>query len=218
MINVVLIDDDILNRSQLKTAMEHNGITVIAEGASADEAVALYAEFKPDVIVIDLHLFGRSGLYAMVKIKKMYHDAKIVALASTQSEFYINKCVKNGVLGYMMKYDRMSEIVLSVRKAADRIPHFSADIADKIFNIHGKISSNLSLLTAAEFEAVQLLAMGKSIKAISLILKIKRETAHVHKYKAFKKLHISSLEELLRLAVLEQLLPTCYLNELTGVA
>lgn len=104
--NIVVIDDDKLVALSLKTILESTGkINVIAMGSSGSEAISLYNECKPDVMLMDIRMDGMTGLEAGEKIIAGNPDAKILYLTTFSDDEYIVKALTIGAKGYILKQD-----------------------------------------------------------------------------------------------------------------
>lgn len=104
--NIIVIDDDKLVALSLKTILESSGgITVAAMGSSGDDAIRLYDEHKPDVVLMDIRMEGMTGLEAGEKILSAHPDAKILYLTTFSDDEYIVKALTIGAKGYILKQD-----------------------------------------------------------------------------------------------------------------
>ena len=98
---IVIVDDDILVSSALKTILEAGGeVEVTGTGQDGKDAVRLYDELLPDVLLMDMN-----GLDAAEQILKRHTDAKILLLTTFSDDAYIVKALKYGVKGYLIKQD-----------------------------------------------------------------------------------------------------------------
>ena len=104
--NIVVIDDDKLVALSLKTILESdNEITVAATGGSGEEAINLYKEHKPDIMLMDIRMQGMTGLEAGGKILQEFPDARILYLTTFSDDEYIIKAIRMGAKGYILKQD-----------------------------------------------------------------------------------------------------------------
>ncbi len=103
---VLVVDDDKLVAISLKTILEADGeITVVGTGYNGEEAIALYQENKPDVLLMDIRMETMSGLEAAEHILKEYPEAKILFLTTFSDDEYIVKALSIGAKGYILKQD-----------------------------------------------------------------------------------------------------------------
>ena len=103
---IVVIDDDKLVALSLKTILESTpDIEVIAMGSSGEEAIGLYNEHKPDIMLMDIRMEGMTGLEAGVEILKDFPDARLLYLTTFSDDEYIIKALGMGAKGYILKQD-----------------------------------------------------------------------------------------------------------------
>ena len=104
--NIVVIDDDRLVAMSLKTILESTKkITVTATGSSGSEAVALYRQHRPDVMLMDIRMEGMSGIDAGKEILREFPDAKLLYLTTFSDDEYIISALNMGAKGYILKQD-----------------------------------------------------------------------------------------------------------------
>ena len=104
--NIAVIDDDMLVAVSLKTILESTGIiNVAATGNSGEEAIEIYREVHPDVMLMDIRMQGMTGLEAGEKILKEDPQAKILYLTTFSDDEYIVKALSIGAKGYILKQD-----------------------------------------------------------------------------------------------------------------
>lgn len=103
---ILVVDDDKLVAISLKTILEATGaITVEAIGNSGSEAIALYDQVQPDVLLMDIRMQDMTGLEAAEQIIGKYPEAKILFLTTFSDDEYILKALHIGAKGYILKQD-----------------------------------------------------------------------------------------------------------------
>ena len=103
---IIVTDDDKLVALSLKTILESTGrITVEAMASGGEEAIRLYDELSPDVMLMDIRMEGITGLEAGEKILASHPDAKLLYLTTFNDDEYIVKALRMGAKGYMLKQD-----------------------------------------------------------------------------------------------------------------
>ena len=103
---ILVIDDDKLVALSLKTILESTpDIEVMAMGNSGEEAIALYDEHRPDVILMDIRMEGMTGLEAGERILNKYPEARILYLTTFSDDEYIIRALGMGAKGYILKQD-----------------------------------------------------------------------------------------------------------------
>ena len=104
--NIAVIDDDKLVALSLKTILESTGnIKVAAMGSSGEEAVSIYRETRPDVMLMDIRMEGMTGLEAGTLILAEDASARILYLTTFADDEYIIKALNMGAKGYILKQD-----------------------------------------------------------------------------------------------------------------
>ena len=168
--NVLVIDDDKLICSSLKTILESAGdITVVGTGNDGHQAVSLYEKLKPDILLMDIRMDRMSGLEAGETILRAYKDAKILYLTTFADDEYIIKAIKIGAHGYILKQD--FEIIIPSLKAVHLGQFvFGQDIVTKLPSLM-KIAKQNSFsefdINEKELEIITLVAEGLNNKEIS---------------------------------------------------
>ena len=168
--NIVIIDDDVLVSSALKTILESKEeIRVSGMGQDGGEALRLYREHKPDVLLMDIRMKNVSGLAASREILKEYPEAKILLLTTFSDDEYIVKALKYGVKGYLLKQDYNSILpALQAVKTGQTV--FGTEIIAKIPDLLQEKKTfdwEAHEISEKELEVISLVAEGLSNKEIA---------------------------------------------------
>lgn len=167
---VVLIDDDALVVVSLKAILEANeDIEVVAMGHSGEEAIKLYEQYKPDVLLMDIRMSGMSGLGAGEEILGKHSDARILYLTTFMDDEYIVRALNIGAKGYILKQD-FEGIAPALMAVAKGQSVFGQDIVEKLPCLMSKKEAfdyKRFNLTDKEFEIMEELAAGESNKEIA---------------------------------------------------
>lgn len=168
--NIVIIDDDVLVSSALKTILESKEeIRVSGMGQDGGEALRLYREHKPDVLLMDIRMKNVSGLTASQEILKAYPEAKILLLTTFSDDEYIVKALKYGVKGYLLKQDYNSILpALQAVKTGQTV--FGTEIIAKIPDLLQEKKTfdwEAHEISEKELEVISLVAEGLSNKEIA---------------------------------------------------
>ena len=132
--NIVIVDDDDIVLLSLKTIIEANGINVLAMGKNGDDAVRLYEEFKPDVLLSDIRMEGKTGIEAAYEITDRHKDAKILFLTTFSDDDYVIDALKCHAKGYILKQD-FEGIIPAVNAVYSGQSVFGGEIVSKLPNI-----------------------------------------------------------------------------------
>lgn len=166
---IITVDDDRIVAISLKTILEAKGIEVAAIGGSGAEAIELYRQYKPDVLLMDIRMDGMTGIEAAEKILAEDRSAKILFLTTFFDDEYIVKAIGIGAKGYILKqdYDGIEEALKAVvrgqsvfgSEVVSKLPELLSPKETFDYEAHG--------IGRKEQEIIALVAEGLSNKEIS---------------------------------------------------
>jgi len=205
MIQVGIVDDHAIVVQGFKLLIElQDDLTVVAEYSTYNDAIQNLPKQRLDVLIVDILLPDVSGIELIKQIKTHYPETRIIALSMYDSEPYISEAIANGALAYLSKRIAPDEIVKGIRCVLKNEPYFSSDVKA---NMRKKTDDeNKEPLTNREQQVFKLLAKGLSIKETAFQLDMQPKTAHVHKANLFNKLGINNQQELLKLALVKNVI------------
>lgn len=197
--NVVVVDDDNLVALSLKTILEASGdIKVVAIGGSGEEAVKLYDEFDPDVLLMDIRMTGMTGIEAGEKIFEKHKDAKILFLTTFSDDEYIVKALKISAKGYIIKqnFECIVPALKTVMKGQtvlgdeviSRLPVIINKTSDFDYEKYG--------INDKEKEIISLVAQGLSNKEIAFELFLSEGTVRNYLSGILEKLELRDRTQL----------------------
>ena len=167
---IIIIDDDRLVCTSLKTILQSDPeIKVIAIGNSGEEAIALYEELSPDILLMDIQMKGLSGLDAGEQILNKHTDARILFLTTFSDSNYIVKALHIGAKGYLIKQN-IETIAPALKAVMAGQNVFGNEIVSKLpFLIHEEESNRIQNINISEREneIICLVAQGFSNKEIA---------------------------------------------------
>lgn len=167
---VLIIDDDALVAISLKTILESDSdIEVVAVGNSGEEAIELYPNHKPDVLLMDIRMSGMTGLEAGEKILAQSPDARILYLTTFMDDEYIVKALNIGAKGYILKQD-FEGIIPAIKAVMRGQSVFGQDIVEKLPELMAKkggFDYRAHDISEKEEEIIVAVAEGYSNKEIS---------------------------------------------------
>jgi two-component system, chemotaxis family, chemotaxis protein CheY len=108
--NLIIVDDESHIRLLMKTAVKSMNCEVVAEGANGAEALALYREKRPDLMLLDINMPVRNGDEALQDIIAEFPEATVVMLTSVSDMDTVEQCLGNGASGYIRKDTPLPEI------------------------------------------------------------------------------------------------------------
>ncbi|MDH6365534.1 DNA-binding NarL/FixJ family response regulator [Enterococcus sp. PF1-24] len=132
MIKVVVVDDDFLVTASLKTILEASDeVQVVATGNSCAEAISLYCQWQPDVLLTDIRMGEQTGIDAATAILKNYPLAKILLLTTFSDDEYVRAALGMGIKGYLIKQD-LAAVVPAIKAVYSGQSVFGTAIMEKI--------------------------------------------------------------------------------------
>jgi DNA-binding NarL/FixJ family response regulator len=186
-IRIVVIDDQAVVRqgfvSLINTVAD---MEVVAEGTNGQQAVDLYREHKPDVMLTDLRMPVLSGVEAIAAIRREFPGARIIVLTTYDGDEDIYRSLQAGAQGYLLKdvfFEDLEDAIRKVHAGSRRIPSVVAErLAERMSG---------SDLTGRELEVLQQIVAGRSNKEIGAQLNISEATVKSHINNILSKLGVS---------------------------
>ena len=208
-IKVVLADDHAIVRDGVRAVLERKGkdMEVVAEISNGKELVDWAAKHDADVYVVDISMPILNGIESTQKLTKMKPDAKVVMLSMYDDRVSVEKALKAGAKGFIVKVSTADEIVDAIREVSRGRFYLCSKVSKYIVQgFLGKTSPRKrdgSGLTPKEKEVLQLIAEGYSSKQIAKNFNLSLNTIHVHRNNIMRKLNIHKQAELVRYAIKE---------------
>jgi two-component system response regulator NreC len=203
-IRVLLVDDHAILRAGLRRILEaEDDIEVAAEAENAERAVFEAIEAKPDVVVMDVVMPGRSGIEATPELLKAVPTLKILVLSMQDDPHYVRAAFEAGASGYVLKDAADTEVVGAVRTVArgERYVHPALGARLVAADVEERKQAEADPLSDREREVLRLLALGHTNQEIATMLYISVRTAETHRAHIMQKLGLSSRAELVRHAL-----------------
>ena len=190
-IRILIVDDHFLVRIGLLTSLKMDPeLKVVAEASTATQAVALYREHRPDIVLMDLRLPDASGIEATAKLKKEFEAAKVIIVSSFDAEEDIYRAFQAGAQGYLLKNVLSEELFLAIRTVHGGRQYTPPQVMQTLSS-HDPDSE----LTPREMEVLELLIKGLSNKEIGDVLGCTENTAKFHVKNILGKLEVNDRTE-----------------------
>ncbi|WP_344376813.1 response regulator transcription factor [Agromyces tropicus] len=205
-ISVVLADDHAAMRSVVRRGLESGGCRVVGEGATADEALELVTEHRPDVALLDIHMPG-NGIRAAEAISRAVPTTAIVMLTQSRDDDDLFDSLRAGAAGYLLKDAAPPSLADTLRGVlageAAMPPALVARILDEFRGParrrFGRGSAAASKLSTREWEVMDLLRRGGSTDDVAARLYLSPTTVRVHVSSVLRKLSVTDRASAFRL-------------------
>jgi DNA-binding NarL/FixJ family response regulator len=217
-IRVVLVDDHKLFRTGVRAELDEvaaGGVEIVGEAQDAPGAVAVIAQQRPDVVLLDVHLPGGGGVEVLRQClltgggPGKAADTRFLALSVSDAAEDVIGVIRAGARGYVTKSISGADLVDAVRRVAENDAVFSPKLAGFVLDAFSgaapsgapaSVDEELDRLTAREREVLRLIARGYAYKEIARELVISVKTVETHVSSVLRKLQLSNRYELSRWA------------------
>jgi DNA-binding NarL/FixJ family response regulator len=205
---VVVADDHTLFRSGLRALIDgFVGITVVGEAGDGREALRLVAEHRPDVVLMDISMPDLNGLEAAAQVVRDFPEVKVLVLSMHPDEAYVNRALKAGATGYLLKTASGPELEMAIRAVARGDLYLGPRVAKRVLPDYltrrgdAEPPDAMERLTRRQREILQLVAEGRTSKQIAQHLGLSVKTVERHRADVMHRLDIHDIAGLVRWAV-----------------
>jgi two-component system NarL family response regulator len=186
-IRIMIVEDHTVVRQGLVALMRTvDDFDVIAETDSGEHAVELFLTHRPDITLMDLRLKSGSGVSAILAIRNISPQARIVVLTTYDGDEDIYKALQAGAQGYLLKGASSEELISAVRSVHAGERYIPSLVAERLA---GRVGAEQ--LTERELEVLQNIVLGRSNKEIAQHLHISEATVKTHINNLLSKLMVS---------------------------
>jgi DNA-binding NarL/FixJ family response regulator len=185
-IRVLVVDDHPPMRMGLVALIKSQpGMDVIAEASDGEEAIEVYDDVRPDVVLMDLRMPGIGGVEAILAIRKKHPDARVIVLSTYDMDEDIHRAIQSGAKSYLLKDMPIEEIASTIREAYLGDASFPRQVAERLTE-----RAQREQLTERERAVLESLIKGRSNKEIASSLCISEDTVKSHLKALFAKLRV----------------------------
>ena len=208
-IRVMIVDDHALVRTGLGAFLQvYDDLELVGEAESGEDALRLCEQLEPDVVLMDLVLPGIDGAAATQTIRARWPQTQVVALTSFKDQEWVERALKAGAVGYLLKNVSTDELAHAVRAAHAGQATLAPEATQALVQAMQTAGDRASLdedLTARERQVLALLVEGLSNPEIAERLSVSRSTAAGHVSSILSKLGVSNRAEAISLAIRSKL-------------
>lgn len=204
---IVLIDDHKLFREGVKRILEfEQSFEVVAEGDDGLVASSLVKEHSPDVVLMDINMPTMNGVQATADLVRHFPNTNVIILSIHDDESYVTHALKTGAQGYLLKEMDSDSLIEAIKVVSDGGSYLHPKVTHNLVQEYRRLAQEnvsnvaenaieyhkpLHLLTRRECEVLQLLADGKSNRAVAETLYISEKTVKNHVSNILQKMSVN---------------------------
>jgi DNA-binding NarL/FixJ family response regulator len=200
-LRIMIVDDHPMVREGLAGILERQEMLIVGLASTGRQAIELFTECLPDILLLDLRLPDQSGIEVTRKILAIHPGAKIIFLSSSQGEASIYEALSSGAAGYLLKGIDGTTLGNGIRKVAVGGSCLSPEAAEKLTQYVAA-----KKLSEREIQVLQLISKGNSNKEIAKLLFVTEDTIKMHVKKILQKLHANDRTQAVVIAIQRGLL------------
>ena len=186
-IRIIVVDDHFIVRTGLLSLLRTEpNLAVVGEAADGDEGIKLFEQHRPDLMLIDLRMPGKTGHEVTRQIRALSAEARILMLSGYEGDADIQAALEAGVRGYVFKSATGEELIPAIHAVAAGRRWIPQNVAARL-----KLGSTFEPLTQRELEVLGQLASGQANKEIADTLGISEHTTKGHLKSILGKLRVA---------------------------
>jgi two-component system, NarL family, response regulator DevR len=204
---LILVDDHEVVRLGLRALLEHHpNFEVVAEAASAKEAIEQTARYRPDIVLMDIRMPGISGIEACEEIIRDYPDTRVVMLTSYAEDEMLFSAIRAGASGYVLKQIGGGDLVRALESVGRGESMLDPAVTQRVFQevrraVKEEEASAFVNLSQQEKHVLQLVSEGKTNREIAKALYLGEGTVRNYVSSILSKLGVSNRAEAAAYAV-----------------
>ena len=206
-IRILIVDDHRIIREGLRSLLgAEPDLEVVGQAKNGREAIRLARDLSPEVVLLDVSMPDMNGMEATTQILEDIPHVKVIALSMHKDEHFVAGMLLAGASGYLLKDCSVEELAGAVRSVMSGGVHLSPGITPMVIRRYMDhiVEKEVLLrppLSSRENEVLQLVAEGRTSRAIASALNISTKTVETHRRQIMQKLGVNTVAELTKYAV-----------------
>lgn len=202
----IVEDHPVFREGLVQIINDESDLTVCGQAEDAEQAIEAIPGLKPDLVLVDITLPGKSGLELIKELRAQNGSVKLLVLSMHDEALYADRVLRAGGDGYIMKQEDPEEVVHAIRDVLGGHIYVSEQVLAKRTKGAPNRGSEptgrpLGQLTDVELEILQLVGEGKTNSEIASELHLRPGTVSAHCMRIRRKLNLKSTNALIRYAV-----------------
>ena len=207
---VIIVDDHPLFRAALARGLSGTtDLEIVGEASHGEEALKIAQALRPDIVLLDYSLPGKSGLETLKSLLSGLPGVRVLMLSGFSDGNYVVRCLRAGAKGYITKHATLEEIATAIRKVMRGGKFISSAVAEVLANELDS-PSNLTphkRLSDREFQILRLFGEGRTLSEIASIVSLSVSTVNTYRVRILTKLGLKTTAEMVRYALENDLVP-----------
>lgn len=200
--SIIIVDDHpVISHGLQSVLSKQSNFLIRGVATKGDEALKLIDSSSPDIVILDITLQGIDGISLLPRAKEISPSSKFVMYTMHNTKDYIHRALKAGATGYVLKSDKMEEVIEAIEQVTKGKVYLSTGTPDSILAdlLTGNDQSQdiTEKLTPREYEIASLIAQGMTPDQIADTLFISPKTVRVHRTNIMHKFSCTQIHELL---------------------
>jgi len=215
MIRILICDDQVIVCEGLQVILEaYPDLEVVGIANNGEEAIQLTAQYKPDIVLMDLKMPVMNGIQATKIIRERYRNSKVIALTTFDADEWVFDAIRAGASGYLLKDNPRDNLIKAIRETVAGKTHIDPSVAGKLFEQFANSSvpminqELLDQLSEREQDVLKLVAQGMNNAEIAEALFISKGTVSNYVSTILEKLDVADRTQAAVLALRHGLVDT----------
>jgi DNA-binding NarL/FixJ family response regulator len=191
-------------REGLRALLEAKGHEVVGDCADPTVALSDLLRLRPDVMLLDLNLGGRSGFELLAELQRRHLPTRCVVLTMSAQPRHVAEALRMGACSYVLKGSAGTDLMLAIEAAMHGKKHLGSDVAELALQVFTQPDENadpMGTLSPRERQIITMVVLGQSSAEIGLELHLSPKTVATYRSRLMAKLGVSDVPGLVRLAI-----------------